>query len=116
MMMYLVKHSRPDLANPVRELSKVMDGARMIHFNELLRVIKHTLDNKDLGLKLCPIVGEMIEWTLKGLSDADFSTDSDTRKSVTGFSKTLPVRSVIFTVSIGALVSKKYSRLIEKAA
>ena len=27
MLLYLVKHSRPDIANVVRELSKVMDGA-----------------------------------------------------------------------------------------
>ena len=27
MLLYLVKHSRPDIANAVRELSKVADGA-----------------------------------------------------------------------------------------
>ena len=26
-LLYLVKHSRPDIANPVRELSKVLDGS-----------------------------------------------------------------------------------------
>ena len=27
MLLYLVKHSRPDIANATRELSKVLDGA-----------------------------------------------------------------------------------------
>ncbi len=28
MLLYLVKHSRPDIVNPVRELSKVLYGAK----------------------------------------------------------------------------------------
>jgi hypothetical protein len=31
MLLYLVKHSRPNLANAVRELSKVLDGATEAH-------------------------------------------------------------------------------------
>jgi hypothetical protein len=31
MLLYLVKHSRPDIANEVRELSKVADGATTSH-------------------------------------------------------------------------------------
>ena len=30
-LLYLTKHSRPDITNPVRELSKSMDGASMAH-------------------------------------------------------------------------------------
>ena len=52
MMLYLVKHLRPDLANPVCELSKVMDGASNYHLKELYRIISHTLNNETLGLKL----------------------------------------------------------------
>ena len=77
----------------MRELSKVMDGASLHHLKELFRVIKHILDHKELELKMDPqgIVGVdpdgfvELGWILKGLSDADFSTDADTRKSVTGF-------------------------------
>ena len=35
MLLYLVKHSRPDIANPLRELSKVLDGATQETFKEL---------------------------------------------------------------------------------
>ena len=38
-LLYLTKHSRPDNANPVRELSKSMDGASMSHVTEMCRVI-----------------------------------------------------------------------------
>ena len=44
MLLYLVKHSRPDIANPVRELSKVLDGTTPAAMKELFRVIKHVLD------------------------------------------------------------------------
>ena len=44
MLLYLVKHSRPDLANPVRELSKQLDGASPYHYKEMLRIIKYVMD------------------------------------------------------------------------
>ena len=85
MMLYLVKHSRPDLVNSIRELSKVMDGATNFHMKELLRIIGHTLKNEALGLKLKPETTGFIKWFLKGLTDSDWGQDKETRKSVTGF-------------------------------
>jgi hypothetical protein len=38
---YLVKQSRPDIANSVREFSKVMDCAIQSHSRELLRMVKY---------------------------------------------------------------------------
>ena len=38
-LLYLTKHSRPDITNPVRELSKSMDGASMAQVTEMYRVI-----------------------------------------------------------------------------
>ena len=35
MLLYLVKHSRPDIANATRELSKVLDGATTSSFKEM---------------------------------------------------------------------------------
>mmetsp|Transcript_10575 Transcript_10575/g.23465 ORF Transcript_10575/g.23465 Transcript_10575/m.23465 type:complete len:546 (+) Transcript_10575:97-1734(+) len=82
-LLYLVKHSRPDLANPVRELTKGMDGATMAAFKEMHRLIKHVLDTEEYGLKLFPTVDKT--WELIAFSDSDFATDKDTRISVTGF-------------------------------
>ena len=39
-LLYLTKHTRPDLSNCVRELTKVMDGAPEGHYIQLLWVIK----------------------------------------------------------------------------
>ena len=38
-LFYLTKHSRPDITNPVMELSKSMDGASMAHVTGMYRVI-----------------------------------------------------------------------------
>ena len=35
-LLYLTKHSRPDIANAVSELSKSMDGASKLQFREML--------------------------------------------------------------------------------
>jgi Reverse transcriptase (RNA-dependent DNA polymerase) len=43
MLMYLVKHSRPDIANATRELTKVLDGATEAHLKAMMRIIKFFL-------------------------------------------------------------------------
>ena len=42
-LLYLTKHSRPDITNLVRELSKSMDGASMAHGTEMYWVINFVL-------------------------------------------------------------------------
>jgi hypothetical protein len=43
-LLYLIKYSRPDLCNVVRELSKCIDKATMGTFLEMLRVVKFVID------------------------------------------------------------------------
>jgi hypothetical protein len=50
MLLYLVKHSRPDLASTVQELSKVL--ATEAHWKALMRCIKYVLDTK-MWIKRC---------------------------------------------------------------
>ena len=69
-LLYLTKHSRPDITNPVRELSKSMDGASMAHVIEMYRVINFLLETKTLGLRMVPIFNDGI-WKLEALSDSD---------------------------------------------
>ena len=45
-LLYPTKHSRPDFTNPVRELSKSMDGASMAHVTEMYRVINFVLERR----------------------------------------------------------------------
>jgi hypothetical protein len=86
MLLYLVKHSRPDIANVVRELSKVMDGATLAAMKEMKRVIKFVMDTKHLGLKMEPKTPDNDKmWDLVIYCDSDWAGDKDTRISVAGF-------------------------------
>ncbi|KAL7573327.1 hypothetical protein ACA910_011690 [Epithemia clementina (nom. ined.)] len=82
-LLYLTKHSRPNICNATRELSKAMDGACERHMKELQKVIKFVLSTKDYGLRIEPRLEE--KWSLEAYSDADFATDQDTRISVYGY-------------------------------
>jgi hypothetical protein len=83
MLLYLVKHTRLDIANAVRELSKVADRANQAHWKALLRTIKYTLDTQNLGLKMKP--NKNAFFRLEGISDSDYAGDKETRQSVFGY-------------------------------
>ena len=80
-LLYLTKHSRPDITNPVRELSKSMDGASMAQVTEMYRVINFVPETKTLWLRMVPTFKDDI-WKLDTLSDSDFANDKDTRYSL----------------------------------
>jgi len=86
MLLYFVKHSRRDIANAVRELSKVMDNPTPGAMKELKRVIKYVIDTKEYGLKLHPKQIDqngLLQIVL--YSDSDWAGDKETRISVTGY-------------------------------
>ena len=83
-LLYLTEHSRPDITNPVRELSKSMNCASMALVTELYRVINVVLEMKTLGLRMVLIFKDGI-WKLEALSDSDFANHKDTRYSVYGY-------------------------------
>ena len=80
-LLYLTKHSRPDISNPVRELSKTMDAPAPVYLMEMYKVSRHVLSTKGYGLKF-ELRKDMIKWALKALSDSDFASDKETRISV----------------------------------
>ena len=85
MLLYLVKHSRPDIANCVR-VSKVLDGTTDCAFNEMLRIIKYVLDTKHLGLKIEPDDKPPgSPWQITYFSDSNYANDPETRRSVSGY-------------------------------
>ena len=45
-LLYLSKHSRPDICNQVRELSKTMDAPVPAYLKEMYNVIRHVLSTK----------------------------------------------------------------------
>ena len=83
-LLYLTKHSRPDICNPVRELSKTMDAPAPAHLKEMYKLIKFVLSSKDFGLKF-KLIKSRRKWALKALSDSDFASDKETRISVHGY-------------------------------
>ena len=63
-LLYLTKHSRPDICNPVRELPKTMDAAAPVHLKEMYKVIRYVLSTKEYGLKF-ELRKDMKKWALK---------------------------------------------------
>ena len=87
MLLYLVKFSRPDISNSVRELSKAMDRSTDAHYKVLLRVLKYVVRTEDLGLIYDSgiLVNFDGTWQIVAFCDSDFAGDKDNRISVTGF-------------------------------
>ena len=83
-LLYLAKHSRPDISNPVRELSKTMDAPAPAHLKEMYKLIRFVLSTKEYGLKF-KLIKSMRKWVLKALSDSDFASDKETRISIFGY-------------------------------
>ena len=83
MLLYLIKHSRPDLANAIRELTKVLDGATQAHYKAMLRVIKYFLDTEFYGLRIQPHGNQPVE--IVAYLDSEYGGDCDTRISVYGY-------------------------------
>ena len=52
MLFYLAKHTRPDIANTVRELTRLNDGPTGNEMKEMKRVIKYVIDTGNKGLKM----------------------------------------------------------------
>jgi hypothetical protein len=50
MLLYLVKHSRPDISNSVRELLKVAYGATEVFLKTLVRTVKYFIDTEEISL------------------------------------------------------------------
>ena len=72
-LLYLTKHSRPDICNPVTELSKTMDAPEPVHLKEMYKVIRHVLSAKGYRLKF-ELRKDMIKWAIKARSDSDKET------------------------------------------
>ena len=84
MLLYLVKHSHPDLANATRELLKAINGANPAAYKVLLHVIKYVINTKSLGLKIEPMGNSSEPWEIVCFSDSDYAGDPVRRQSIIG--------------------------------
>jgi hypothetical protein len=81
MLLYLVKHSRPDFSTGVRELAKVMDGTTEEHLKLLYRVVNFVLNTRTRGIVMKPCREDGVI----AYVDSDYAGDKDNRKSITGY-------------------------------
>jgi hypothetical protein len=89
-LLYMMRWSRPEIQNAVRELSRHAGKALRSHLMAMFRVMKYCGSTPDRGLYLKPSK----EWDgspkmlfeIVGMSDSDWAKDPDTRRSVSGWS------------------------------
>jgi hypothetical protein len=72
------------LENVVRELSKSIDGANVVAYKEMIRVIKFVLDTRITCLRLKPNLDDE-NWDLMVYSDSEWARDVENRISATTF-------------------------------
>ena len=85
-LLYLVRNSRPDIGNAVRELSKSMDRSNNENMTHLYNVIRYVVDTKSMGLKFSKIgYPDQTMWWLRCYVDSDWASDKISRKSVSGW-------------------------------
>ena len=82
MMIFLIKISRPDISNTVRELSKSNSKENYAHYKQILQAVNYVLKTRNGMLKFMP-TSEKDKWELKYMCDSDFAGDKDNRLSVT---------------------------------
>ena len=76
MLLFLMKHSRPDIANAVRELSNCLSGTTEQSYKEMLRITKYVLDTSTRGLKIIPKLSKGV-WELVLYSNSNWAGDKD---------------------------------------
>ena len=101
-LLHMMRWSRPDILNRVRELSRYMTGATPKHYKEMLRVMRWCVSTPDRGLTLKPNcswdgIDRDFEFIVSGMSDSDYNCDPETRHSISGTA----------TFLCGAVVSMK---------
>lgn len=88
-LLHLMKWTRPDVLNAVRELSRYMTEATKTHRNAMYRFMHYIVGTSTRGLKLTPNAkwngDKEFEFEISGQSDSDYAKDSDERKSVSGY-------------------------------
>ena len=90
-LLHLMKWSRPEIGNAVRELSRFMSGAGPSHMKAMWRVMNYCLNTRERGKVFKPRRNctveqlETFEFVIDGYSDSDYAKDPVRRRSVTGY-------------------------------
>ena len=84
-LLYLVKHLHPNLANVTRELSKANNGMNPVAYKALLCVIKYVLDTKNLGLNIQLTWNSNEPWEIICFSNSNYTGDHVSRRGISGY-------------------------------
>jgi Reverse transcriptase (RNA-dependent DNA polymerase) len=89
-LIYLMKKTRHEISNAVRELSKQVQSPGIVHLKNMYRVMKHVASTSEKGKMLKPGVTwdgnkNTLKFRLWGQSDSDHAKDPVTRRSVSGY-------------------------------
>ena len=89
-MLHLMRWTRPDIWNAVRELSRRMVNSNLDHMKAMLRVMKYCIDTRDKGWHLQPErtwngIDKDFKFKIAGKADSNFATCEETRRSITGY-------------------------------
>jgi hypothetical protein len=87
MLLYLIKYSRPDIANVIGELSKCMDKATPAAFKEMKQVMRFVANTKEHSLRIEPDEAskDKFKWNMVVYTDSDWAGDKEDRRSVSGY-------------------------------
>ena len=89
-LLHMMRWSRPDIYNSVRDLSRHMSGVAIRHIRAMHRVMKHVVSTRDRGWVLKPNrkwdgKDKEFEFIINGMSDSDYAACKRTRRSVSGY-------------------------------
>ena len=87
-MLHLVKWSRPEISNAVRELTRFMSGAGLVHQKAMDRSMKYCIGTPNRGKVLKPRRmydgSKDFEFEISGTSDSDYANNPERRRCVSG--------------------------------
>ena len=89
-LLHMMRWTRPEIWNSVREVSRRMGLANQDHYKALMRIMKYCRTTRTRGWKLHPkrkwnCKDKSFEFVLRGKSDSNYASCKETRRSVTGF-------------------------------
>jgi hypothetical protein len=88
-LMYLAKHTRPDISNTVRDLARHMHAPNEGHWKAMEYCIRYVRFTKDRNLVIKPTGSwdgkdKSFKFKIRGRSDSNYATDKETHRSITG--------------------------------
>ena len=105
-LIYLLKHSRPELSNSIRELSKGMQQGGEIHMKEMFRIMKYIIHTRYQGLCIKPTwIKPLTEWVITIITDATSGQPQLQGQSVLGIEVYLMNTLVIWKSKTSNLVT-----------